>query len=423
MNMFMDTAHIGGSAECGQKSPTRRKIWEIDQAFRCPVVGMCLSINEQRQLCRKVGAAEHSKTDFAVHEMLVATMNAENPLSRKLEALLARKYEKKYDAYLDMAEPEFLQAWNTGIQEADYAGLLWAAAVRSLSYSAMCEIFGTLHMAMHEHAKAYAAARKDQRALRARNVQLGDTVRDLETANKKLRAENEKLSRSLAADKNHAHPGQQLRLVVNTGQTSLENPQNPERSESELYAQLRARDQEIAALNQALKEAHKKLAQVEEDFAAHLALDATMRKAYAGDSCKGSECGPQCPSYDLCEKRVLIVGGIERMEKAYRNLVEKRGGILEYHSGNMKSGRKALENSVQRADVVLCPVNCNSHGACLMVKNLGKKHKKPVHMLCNFSLSSLARTMDDIRVLSDSSPAVPVAPAALRQHSRKQAAS
>ena len=88
--------------------------------------------------------------------------------------------------------------------------------------------------------------------------------------------------------------------------------------------------------------------------------------------------------------------GIEHMESAYRKLVEERGGILEYHAGHMKSGGRALENSVQRADLVLCPVNCNSHGACLMVKNLGKKYKKPVHMLPNFSLSTLARTVEEI---------------------------
>ena len=112
-------------------------------------------------------------------------------------------------------------------------------------------------------------------------------------------------------------------------------------------------------------------------------------------SCRSGDCA-QCPSYDLCKKRVLIVGGIERMEKAYRKLVEERGGIFEYHAGHMRSGGKGLENSVQRADLVLCPVNCNSHGACLKVKNLGKKFKKPVHMLSNFSLSAVARTMEQL---------------------------
>jgi len=105
--------------------------------------------------------------------------------------------------------------------------------------------------------------------------------------------------------------------------------------------------------------------------------------------CDSARCR-DCPSFDLCRKRVLIVGGIERMESQYRRLVEKQGGgILEYHAGHMRGGRKQLEHSLQRADVVLCPVNCNSHGACVLVKNLAKKYRKPLHMMPNFSLNAI----------------------------------
>lgn len=109
------------------------------------------------------------------------------------------------------------------------------------------------------------------------------------------------------------------------------------------------------------------------------------------ECCNRTHCNKACPAFDLCRKRVLIVGGIERMESQYRKLVEEQGGgILEYHAGHMKGGKKQLEKSLQRADVVLCPVNCNSHGACLMVKNLAKKYCKPVHMMPNFSMSAIA---------------------------------
>ncbi|MDY0227536.1 MAG: DUF2325 domain-containing protein [Desulfomicrobium apsheronum] len=130
-------------------------------------------------------------------------------------------------------------------------------------------------------------------------------------------------------------------------------------------------------------------------FMSHQAEERVPTSCMDGD-CKGGKCSPSCPSYDLCKKRVLIVGGIERMEKSYRRLIEERGGVFEYHAGHMKSGGKGLESSVQRADLVLCPVNCNSHGACLKVKSLGKKFKKPVHMLSNFSLSAVARTMEQL---------------------------
>jgi hypothetical protein len=106
-----------------------------------------------------------------------------------------------------------------------------------------------------------------------------------------------------------------------------------------------------------------------------------------------NRCEASCPSFDLCRKRILIVGGITRMEALYRELIEGSGGIFEYHDGYMKNGVRNLESRLKRADVVLCPVGCNSHAACTLVKNLGKKHNKPVHMLTSSSLSAVSQAL------------------------------
>ena len=42
---------------------------------------------------------------------------------------------------------------------------------------------------------------------------------------------------------------------------------------------------------------------------------------------------------------------------------------------------------------MLCPVDCNSHAACSLVKKLGKKHKKPVQMLFGSSLNAISRAL------------------------------
>ncbi|MDR0842968.1 MAG: DUF2325 domain-containing protein, partial [Acidobacteriota bacterium] len=94
-----------------------------------------------------------------------------------------------------------------------------------------------------------------------------------------------------------------------------------------------------------------------------------------------------------CQKRILIVGGIERMESRYRRLIEEGGGVMEYHDGHVSKGAHELECCLRRADMVLCPINCNSHAACLIIKKLGKKHRKPVCMLPNFSLSAVSRAI------------------------------
>ena len=55
--------------------------------------------------------------------------------------------------------------------------------------------------------------------------------------------------------------------------------------------------------------------------------------------------------------------------------------------------REALAIARRRADIILCPVNCNSHGACVKVKNLAKKHHKTFYMLPNGSLSTISRLL------------------------------
>jgi hypothetical protein len=116
-------------------------------------------------------------------------------------------------------------------------------------------------------------------------------------------------------------------------------------------------------------------------------------QAIIGEMASWNRCDASCPSFDLCKKRILMVGGITRMESLYRELIESRGGIFEYHDGYVKKGAKCLEGCFKRADVVICPVNCNSHAACSIVKNLGKKHNKTVHMLSNSSLSAVSQVI------------------------------
>jgi molybdopterin converting factor small subunit len=401
--MFMET--LGGAGDADEKAcaPRRKKIWETGQAFRCPVVGMCLNVKEQRSLCRKVGADMRTKSDFNVHEMVVTAMSGENPLSRKLENMLTEKYEDSCSIYLNMAENEFLDCWHKALKSGDYAGLLWTAAVRPLSTVAQVDVFGSLHMTVHEHAKKYSESCKARNTAEEKALRLKNRAEKIERQRLKLQTENEELRKELmhageqqkeprreqnaASEKLAAQDTKELRAVL----ARLEKAKNKIQT---LQKQVEEKDVELLQLIEKFLDLDQEYHVLLEEVEAHRAM--YEAKPEPPPESKKCNCSPDCPSYDLCEKRILIVGGIERMESAYRKLVEERGGILEYHAGHMKSGGKALENSFQRADLVLCPVNCNSHGACRMVKNLGKKYNKPVHMLPNFSLSTLARTVEEI---------------------------
>jgi hypothetical protein len=53
-----------------------------------------------------------------------------------------------------------------------------------------------------------------------------------------------------------------------------------------------------------------------------------------------------CPSFSLCEKRVLMVGGITRAKAVYQTLVEGMGGKFRHHDGRSGGGNRALEGHI-----------------------------------------------------------------------------
>jgi hypothetical protein len=71
--------------------------------------------------------------------------------------------------------------------------------------------------------------------------------------------------------------------------------------------------------------------------------------------------------------------------------------MFEYHDGRVNAGTKGLENQLGRADMVLRPIDCNSHGAASAVKRLGKKYQKPVRMLANSRLSTVSHALSSLR--------------------------
>lgn len=118
----------------------------------------------------------------------------------------------------------------------------------------------------------------------------------------------------------------------------------------------------------------------------------TITPSMCFQECTASTACSECTNFDLCKKRVCIVGGVERMESTYREFIEKRcNGKLDYHSGSMQGGIQKLENFIQRADIIICPITCNSHGACVHVKNCAKRLGKDFHMLPTASISALRK--------------------------------
>jgi len=299
-----------------------------------------------------------------------------------------------------LPEPTFIQQWRSCFTSGQYQAFFWAAATRKgLSTGAKREIFGAIHMSMHAnadhevHVKRRLERFQKEMSEKSQKISiLKQTCKDLQNKNERLRQGQMMLEAKVLslAKKRDALNGSLETLKSQSRIVDLET------ENQQLQTALLKKTEHYKAIERELISLEKRFATLSKDLKsqkqANLQLKTEAQEAIRL-SINASHCDPDCPAFDLCRKRILIVGGIERMEQLYRKLIEGRGGTFDYHDGCMNGGIKQLENSLKRADIVLCPVNCNSHAACSFVKNFGKKHSKPVYMMANFSLSAISKTL------------------------------
>ncbi len=376
------------------------RFWEVDCCFKCPVVGICLTFAEQKHLLKKAGMTFNSKNRFEIHEILVACSDNESPLSRRVDSFLNHKFKEAIKILLALDEKIFMQQWQSRFQNGAYEGCLWIAALRSdLSITARREIFGAVHMAMHKSAEQDKKLKKRLLYQQAQNLKLESRLDAEVRARKALQKESAGLEKKLNEltykiirfEKDSVVPESK-----SVGLKRMASIEDTKRENNQLKTQLNLTTLQAGNQKKYIRAMQKQNNRLSQELTCQREVNHRFKQEITGIVDQISElntCSPACPAFDLCRKRILIVGGITRMKSLYRQLIEGAGGVFEYHDGYMKNGVKGLEGRLKRADVVLCPVNCNSHAACSMVKNLGKKHNKSVHMLAQFSLNAVSQVI------------------------------
>jgi len=381
--------------------PFRLKLWNVNDSFKCPVIGTCLDIAEQKQVLKKEGISVKHKSDFEIHEIIVESSESENRLSRSIDSWLNRKFKKEIPAFSKLEENEFIHLWKSCLKNGKIEGILWIAATRSdLSSKVMREIFGDMHMEMHLNARKNREKRQDLDYQQERNRTLSQRLEEATKTKRILTKENEKLKKELSDI-------YQISNLLEKKKRELELELTKLREES-MIGRLKVENHELQAeakvLSAKIRDYQKKIKAIEKQnnklsskLDIQREMDDNLRKELERINTQFSALNQpdkEYPSlFDLSQKRILIVGGISKIESHYRQLIEDHSGIFEYHNGYMKGGAKELKYQVRRADVVLCPINYNSHAASLAAKRLCKKYNKPFRVLASSSLSTISNAL------------------------------
>lgn len=355
-------------------------IWDADGLFRCPLVGVGLSGKERKRLLRKMSFPAAELAACEIHGLLVGASATENPLSRRISRVLRRKYEREAAALRRLDEAAFLSRWREAFAAGRYAAFLWAAATRGLSGEGRREVYGAVHRAMH--------------GLAAEEMRAGQAIDEVERRNGRQAGRLRRLREQEAALR-HAEERaeEEARRLACAHETLRREGDGLQGRSAPMPGAGRAPGAERDSLRAALSSAPLRLEERGRLARALLREGGAPGQRAVSPACGEACCDETCPSFDLCRKRVLIVGGVERMETLYRRFIERGGGELDYHNGSLQGGTRQLEKCLRRADIILCPVNCNSHGACVKVKDLAKKHHKTFYMLPNGSLSTISRLL------------------------------
>ena len=92
-------------------------------------------------------------------------------------------------------------------------------------------------------------------------------------------------------------------------------------------------------------------------------------------------------------KKIAMVGGLDALAPHIKRYIEESGGEFLHHKGLCSGGTQNLDNMVSKVDVVLCPVDVNSHFACKQVKRRCKARRKPCVFLQSSGLSSVKKSL------------------------------
>ncbi len=386
-------------------SGRRQKLWEIEADLHCSVIGTCLSHAALMKIGRLAGLiAKSNVSEYQIHRYFVENASTPNRLARLMQKELDAAYQNAVRAGKTIhCETDLRKFWSESKAKGDIPGPYWALMSHPYRTPRLShDAFGDVHMLSHVQGISHIpeqrrfenlekALKKSERALKA----VTDKQRQTSRAQ---RQEIDRLTQKLTAAKN-------LHLGFAEAKRRLAQFES-----AAAYRTLQRRIEELEAAQAVAERDHDRL--LKQCFKLEQEVNRT-RKAYADavlafKSARGPTAAadidgsPIGTELDLSGRRVAYVGGRANAMVHFRSLIESMNGSFCHHDGGIEDNLGRLDGILSQADIVFCPVDCVSHGACLKAKALCKQSKKTFVPLRSASLSSL---LQGLHQTADSSAA------------------
>lgn len=389
----------------------QRRLWEFQGYTICRLLGLTFDEGELRGIFKKLklqDGRQLSLSESEMHGMLVQKCGSPNQVSKYVDKVLRNRFEPYGKVIEGLAREDIcrLIEGGDGAKNIPLPALIWFAARNHCKDIEQVEarVFAAVHIKEHRALRLYDTLSRILPEGRVENM--ADEL-------KAALARNEELERRY---KRAGQKKEQLRLEIKTIEKDksrlasdlLEQQQLNDKLRRELeklgsepaLEQIEALKGEIGLLHEEIDTLTEELLKQRLNVAPNR-LDESI---YQEDNVEGEPIacgeigGKQEALSSLNGMKVAFVGGMESLVPHYKQMVECLGGVFCDHCGKLSSGkpeRREMEGLVDKADVVFCPVDMNSHNNCRFIKRACKFRNKPCCFLRSSSLSMFRRELLD----------------------------
>ena len=382
-------AALGGSR--------RLRLWELETAAFCPLIGVCLPLPALRRLAERAeGGAALPADDFELHARAVQACQRRTALAEALQRELDTRFATEVRRSRELRDAAALaEAWQAALSGVGWPGQLWATLGHPMaSPSLRRRVLNDVHMRQHQLGAAQREEQARIEALQQAEVRLRDACESLQ---QRLQA--------AAAAQARREERLQAQLVCLRAQAVVRETLL-QAARDELLA-LRGRADELpqrAALAAEVHDQAERIAALQRELARE--REAGQRQRRRADALAAAMPRPPEPAPPpapapgamptLAERAVLCVGGRTASVPLYRALVEGSGGRFLHHDGGAEQGPERLEATLSAADLVICQAACISHDAYWRVKEHCKRHGKRCVFVDNTGSATLKRAIDQL---------------------------
>jgi Uncharacterized protein conserved in bacteria (DUF2325) len=385
--------HVGTAADRARPGKKRLKTWQIPAGWLCSIIGTCLTPADVDRIVGRCGMSLPDDAQaYDVHGFMVGRASEEGRVAREISKALDEKHAailRKIGAEQDQARLAAL--WNDLCSRGMVAGAYWAIMSHAHVAEALkVHAFGEVHMLSHFMGGCNRHNAKELWIAQRRADQLTDRLaRSRRQGEETIAARDRRigeLERELSRMRHELAKVHQGRMGQGPAAALAGAPgrRAAERSGRRLAA-ARARVNALQAENQRLQAVLGVLV----DAASPRSAMAPGPSPIRTDAAEGAR--------QLDGSCILYVGGRCQLLPHLRARAASCNASLLHHDGGQEEGLHSLGRLVDRADVVLCPIDCVSHQACLKVKALCRRRAKPFVPLRSSSATCFARAIEALQ--------------------------